>query len=238
MNIEQCFCVMCLRVCLLTEIKPYKSAIRIRINSFFLLFSLQILLGYTLTMAEIKQQLVMHRQSAKNYHDSLDILEIPNLTTTETKGMKMYFTNYCKAHGNSLCIYYHPFGNYDTNWDDALQFTNWIATNRETLNEKHCLTSVTDVILVKWRTCELGLRYDIEIISKGNHGIEFTAGKLYTMLQRICTEQADFSGKVYVGIFSDESYTNEINSTVMSVLGEKHSASPVKIYHVYEELQI
>ena len=31
MNIEQCFCVMRLRVCLLTEIKRYKSAIRIRI---------------------------------------------------------------------------------------------------------------------------------------------------------------------------------------------------------------
>ena len=31
MNIEQCVCVMRLRVCLLTEIKCYKSAIRIRI---------------------------------------------------------------------------------------------------------------------------------------------------------------------------------------------------------------
>ena len=32
LNIEQCFCVMRLRVCLLTEIKRYKSAIRIRIT--------------------------------------------------------------------------------------------------------------------------------------------------------------------------------------------------------------
>ena len=32
MNIEQCFCVMRLRAVFLTEIKPYKSAIRIRIN--------------------------------------------------------------------------------------------------------------------------------------------------------------------------------------------------------------
>ena len=31
LNIEQCFCVMRLRICLLTEIKCYKSAIRIRI---------------------------------------------------------------------------------------------------------------------------------------------------------------------------------------------------------------
>ena len=32
LNIEQCFCVMRLRVCLLTEIKRYKSTIRIRIK--------------------------------------------------------------------------------------------------------------------------------------------------------------------------------------------------------------
>ena len=32
MNIEQCFCVMHLRICLSTEIKRYKSAIRIRIT--------------------------------------------------------------------------------------------------------------------------------------------------------------------------------------------------------------
>ena len=32
LNIEQCFCVMRLRVCLLTEIKRYKSAIHIRIR--------------------------------------------------------------------------------------------------------------------------------------------------------------------------------------------------------------
>ena len=32
MNIEQCFCVMHLGICLLTEIKRYKSAIRIRIS--------------------------------------------------------------------------------------------------------------------------------------------------------------------------------------------------------------
>ena len=206
--------------------------------SFFLFLSLQMSLGYTLTMEEIKQCLALHTQFEKNPHKALDILEMPNLTSAETKAMKTYFSNYCKAHGNSLCIYYHPFGDFDTNWDDILEFTDWAATNREALNDKDCLTNLKDMILVKWRTCELGLTYEVEIISKGDNGIEFTTEKLYTILKKMCSEQRDFNGKLSIGIVSEEPYAAAVNVTVMSLLGDKYSASPNKIYHVHEELLV